>query len=127
MPNDNIGVIVLVIGDHTASLRDVISYNIYERMLGMDQTPWSQRRLEQRLAGKKAGTEGRAKAGGYQPGAGLSLLIPGQPPLKLIPVKGLQFRTPRFADDTYEFVLENDQVKSIKERDPSGEYSYPHQ
>jgi CubicO group peptidase (beta-lactamase class C family) len=249
MPNDNIGVIVLVIGNHTASLRDVISYNIYERLLGMDETPWSQRRLEQRLAGKKAGTEARAKAGGdrvpnthpshaladyaaeyenpaygiikidqkgdalqfnfhqfqfpmthyhydrfdtpddeefgkfsvnfrtnpagdvdtiaisldesealftrkpptidpklleklagtylfpsktkfqvaYQPGAGLSLVIPGQPPVKLIPVKGLQFRTPQFADDTYEFILENDQVKSIKERDPAGEYSYPRQ
>jgi CubicO group peptidase (beta-lactamase class C family) len=247
MPNDNIGVIVLVIGDHTAALRDIVSYNIYERMLGLGQTPWSQRRLAQRLAGKKARTEARAKAGGdrvpnthpshaladyaaeyenpaygiikidqkgdalqfnfhqfqfpmthyhydrfdtpddeefgrfsvnfrtspagevdtiaisldeseavftrkpptidaklleklagtyvlpsktkfqvaYQPGAGLTLVIPGAPPVKLTPVKGLQFRTPQFADDIYEFILENGQVTSIKERDPSGEYSYP--
>jgi len=61
----------------------------------------------------------------YQPGAGLSLAVPGAPPVKLIPVKGLQFRTPQFADDIYEFILENGEVKSIKERDPSGEYSYP--
>ena len=249
MPNDNIGVIVLVIGDHTAPLRNAISYNIYERMLGMDQTPWSKRLLEEHLAGKKARTQARAKAGGdrvpnthpshaladyaaeyenpaygiikidqkgdalqfnfhqfqfpllhyhydrfdtpedeefgkfslnfrtnpagdvdtlaisldesealftrkpptidpklletfagtylnpdnskfqiaYQPGAGLSLVVPGQPPEKLIPVKGLQFRTPEFADDTYEFILENGQVKSVKERDPSGEISYPRQ
>ena len=249
MPNDKIGVIVLVISDHSAPLYNAISYNVYERLLGMDQTPWSQRRLQQRLAGKKAGTEARAKAGGdrvpntkpshaladyagdyespaygilkiglqgdalqfgfhefqfpmshfhydrfdtpddeqygrfsvnfrtnpqgdvdsavisldeaevvftrrpetvdpallaklagvyltpskvkfevvYQPGAGLSLVFPGQPPLKLIPIKGLQFRTPQFADDIYEFVMENGQVKALKERDPSGEFTYPRQ
>ena len=64
MPNDKIGVIVLVISDHSAPLYNIVSYNVYERLLGMDQTPWSQRRLQQRLAGKKAGTEARAKAGG---------------------------------------------------------------
>src|SRR5258708_11974646 len=63
MPNDKIGVIVLVISDHSAPLYNVVSYNVYERLLGLDQTPWSKRRLEQRLAGKKAGTEARAKAG----------------------------------------------------------------
>src|SRR5271163_657803 len=63
MPNDHIGVIVLVIGDHSAPLYNVVSYNVYERMLGMDQTPWSQRRLTERLADKKAGTAARAKAG----------------------------------------------------------------
>ena len=249
MPNDKIGVIVLVISDHSAPLYNVVSYNVYERLLGMDQTPWSQRRLQQRLANKKAGTEARAKAGAdrvpntkpshplpsyvaeyenpaygilkialtgdqlqfgfhefqfamthfhydrfdtpddeqygkfsvnfrtnpqgdvdnavisldeaevaftrkpetldvkllqslagtyltpskvkfqvtYQPGAGLALEFPGAPPQKLIPVKGLQFRTQRFADVIYEFVLENGQVKSLKERDPSGEFTYARQ
>src|SRR5437773_10286937 len=61
MPNDKIGVIVLVISDHSAPLYNVVSYDVYERLLGMDQTPWSQRRLEQRLANKKAGTEARSK------------------------------------------------------------------
>ena len=56
--------IVLVISDHSAPLYNIISYNIYERLLGLDQTPWSQRQLAQRLANKKAGTEARSKAGG---------------------------------------------------------------
>jgi len=249
LPNDHIGVIVLVISDHSAPLYNVVSYNVYERLLGMDQTPWSQRRLAQRLASKKAGTEARAKAGGdrvpntkpshaltdyaaeyenpaygimkiglkddqlqfgfhefqfplshfhydrfdtpndeqygrfsvnfrtnpegdidslvtsldeaevvftrkpgtldpkllqslagtyltpskvkfqvvYQPGAGLSLAFPGAPPHPLIPLKGLQFRTPQFANDIYEFVVENGQVKALKERDPEGEYTYTRQ
>ena len=249
MPNDKIGVIVLVISDHSAPLYNIVSYNVYERLLGMDQTPWSQRRLQQRLANKKAGTEARAKAGAdrvpntkpshalanyaaeyenpaygivkisqksdalqfdfhdfhfplshfhydrfdtpddeqygkfsvnfrtnpqgdvdtavisldeaevvftrkpetldakllqslagtyltpakvkfqvtYQPGAGLALEFPGGPPQKLVPIKGLQFRTPRFADVIYEFVLENGQPKALKERDPSGEFTYPRQ
>jgi len=63
MPNDKIGVIVLVQTDHSAPLYNIISYNVYERMLGMDQTPWSQRQLQQRLANKKAATESRTKAG----------------------------------------------------------------
>jgi CubicO group peptidase (beta-lactamase class C family) len=249
LPNDKIGVIVFVISDHSAALYNIISYNVYERLLGMDQTPWSQRRLQQRLAGKKAGTEARAKAGAdrvpntkpshalaeyaaeyenpaygilkiglqgdqlqfgfhefrfpmshfhydrfdtpddeqygkfsvnfrtnpqgdvndavisldeaeavftrkpptldaklleklagtyvtptkvkfevqYQPGAGLALAFPGAPPQKLIPIKGLQFRTPQFADSIYEFVVENGQVKALKERDPSGEFTYARQ
>jgi CubicO group peptidase (beta-lactamase class C family) len=249
MPNDKIGVIVLVISDHSAPLYNIVSYNVYERLLGMDQTPWSERQRKMRLANKKAGTEGRAKAGAdrvpntkpshaladyaaeyespaygivkisqksdvlqfdfhdfhfplshfhydrfdtpddeqygkfsvnfrtnpqgdvdnavisldqaevvftrkpetldpklleklagtyltpsnvkfqvtYTPGAGLALAFPGGPPTKLIPVKGLQFRTPQFADVVYEFVLENGQVKSLKERDPSGEFTYARQ
>jgi CubicO group peptidase (beta-lactamase class C family) len=249
MPNDKIGVIVFVISDHSAPLYNTISYNVYERLLGMDQTPWSQRNLQRRLANKKASTEARTKAGAdrvpntkpshplgsyvaeyenpaygilrigltgdqlqfafhafqfpmthfhydrfdtpddeqygkfsvnfrtnpqgdvdnavisldeaevvftrkpetldakllqslagtyltpskvkfqvtYQPGAGLALEFPGGPPQKLIPVKGLQFRTPRFADVIYEFVLENGQPKALKERDPSGEFTYPRQ
>ena len=249
MPNDKIGVIVLVISDHSAPLYNIVSYNVYERLLGMDQTPWSQRQLQQRLAGKKAGTEARAKAGGdrvpntkpshaladyasdyenpaygilkiglkgdalqfgfhefqfpmshfhydrfdtpddeqygkfsvnfrtnpqgdidgvlisldqaevvftrkpetldaalfeklaggyvtptkvrfevlYQPGAGLSLAFPGGPPIKLIPIKGLKFRTPQFADVIYEFVMENGKVTALKSRNPSGEYTFPRQ
>ena len=46
MPNDKIGVIVLVQTDHSAPLYNIISYNVYERLLGMDQTPWSQRQLQ---------------------------------------------------------------------------------
>jgi CubicO group peptidase (beta-lactamase class C family) len=249
MPNDKIGVIVLVQTDHSAPLYNIISYNVYERLLGMDQTPWSQRQLQQRLANKKAATESRTKAGAdrvpntkpshalgdyvaeyenpaygilkiglqgdqlqfgfhdfhfpmshfhydrfdtpddeqygkfsvnfrtnpqgdvdqavisldqaevvftrkpetldaklleklagtyvtpskvkfevvYHPGTGLALVFPGGPPQRLIPVKGLQFRTAQFADIIFEFVMENGQVKGLKRRDPSGEFIYPRQ
>ncbi len=63
MPRERIGVIVFVIGDHTAPLYNPISYNIYERLLGMDQTPWTDRLLDVRLKNKKAGTEARSHAG----------------------------------------------------------------
>src|SRR5215472_13854269 len=53
----------MVIGDHSAPLYDIVSYNVYERLLGLDLTRWSQRRLAIRLARKKAATEARAKAG----------------------------------------------------------------
>jgi hypothetical protein len=63
----------------------------------------------------------------YQPGAGLSLAFPGGPPQKLIPIKGLKFRTPQFADDIWEFVMENGKVTALKERDPSGEFTFTRQ
>src|SRR5882724_1721292 len=63
MPNEHIGVIVFVIGDHIAGLYNPISYNVYERLLGMDQVPWTDRALDIRLKNKKAGTEARSKAG----------------------------------------------------------------
>ncbi len=63
MPNEHIGVIVFVIGNHTAPLYNPISYNVYERLLGINQTPWTERLLDIRLKGKKAGMEARSKAG----------------------------------------------------------------
>jgi hypothetical protein len=63
MPNEHIGVIVFVIGNHTAPLYNPISYNVYERLLGMEPTPWTDRLLEIRLKNKKAGMEARSKAG----------------------------------------------------------------
>jgi hypothetical protein len=64
MPYDGIGVIVLVIGDHCAPLYNLVSYNVYERLLGMSLTPWSQRGLEIRVKNKEADKQARAKAGG---------------------------------------------------------------
>jgi len=246
MPRERIGVIVFVIGNHCASLYNTISYNIYERLLGLGQTPWSERLLELRLKGKKAGTEARAKAGAeripdtkpshslsdyvgeyehpaygvlkiglgdgqlqfdfhkiqfplahfhfdrfdtpddelygkwsvnfqtnpqgdidkavmsldeaealftrkpeaLEPGllkqlAGtyetptgskfqvtlkedsvLYLVFPGQPEIKLIHYKGLKFRLKEFSDLVFEFVIENGEVKALKQRDPSGEYVF---
>jgi rRNA processing protein Gar1 len=63
LPKEHIGVLVLVIGNHTAPLYNLISYNVYERLLGMDQTPWSQRMLDIRLKAKEAGKQARTKGG----------------------------------------------------------------
>ena len=63
MPNEHIGVIVFVIGNHIAPLYNPISYNVYERLLGMEPTPWTDRLLDIRLKGKKAGAEARSKEG----------------------------------------------------------------
>ncbi len=63
MPRERIGVLVLVIGNHTAPLYNAVSYNVYERLLGMDQTPWARRMLDIRLKAKEAGKQARKKAG----------------------------------------------------------------
>lgn len=247
LPKEKLGVVVFIIGDHCASLYNTISYNVYERLLGMDQTPWSERLVELRLKGKKAGTEARAKAGGdrvpntkpshaladyagdfvhpaygilkvemkdgglrmdfhkirlplnhfhydrfetpddetygrtainfqtnpqgdvdkavvsldeaevvftrkpvslspetlaklagtYETPTGLKfqvvvkengalfLAVPGAVDQELIPYKGLQFRIKQFADVVWEFILENGQVKGLRQRDPGGEIVFP--
>ncbi|MFZ0473581.1 MAG: serine hydrolase [Bacteroidales bacterium] len=63
MPTDSIGVIVFVIGDQSQPLYNTITYNVYERLLGMELTPWSERNLADRDKGKAVGKEGRSKAG----------------------------------------------------------------
>jgi CubicO group peptidase (beta-lactamase class C family) len=65
MPTDSIGVIVFAIGEHTSPLYNLISFNVYERLLGMSQTPWAERRLKEYLASKKAEKETR-KSGGAE-------------------------------------------------------------
>ena len=247
MPKEKIGVVVLVVGNHTAPLYNLVTYNVYERLLGMDQTPWIQRGLDIRLKGKEAGKQARKKAGEdrvpntkpshaladyvgdyenpaygvmkiglkdnqlqfdfhkikmpmthfhydrfdtpddeqdgkwsvnfrtnpqgdieqavmsldeaeamftrkpekldakllgqlagsyetptgtkiqvtYQENSGLSLVVPGAPPLALNQVKGLRFRTPQFSDVIFEFVMENGQVKALKQSAPDGEFSFP--
>ena len=55
--------IVFVIGNHTAPLYNPITYNVYERLLGMELTPWTDRLLDIRLKNKRAGMEARSKAG----------------------------------------------------------------
>jgi CubicO group peptidase (beta-lactamase class C family) len=247
MPQDHMGVIVFEIGNHSQPLYNIVSYNVYERLLGMSQTPWSDRQLEIRLKNKKAGTEARTKAnqgripdtkpshaladyagayenpaygvinialkdnqlhfdfhkmrfamtqfhydrfdtpddeqdgkwsvnfrtnpqgdvdqavmsldeaealfvrkpdtidpklmsqfaGAYEtpggvkiqvtlaPDGSLSLVLPGQPAIPLTRVKGTTFRTPRFSDVTLEFVVQDGQVKGLKQKDPSGEVVLP--
>ena len=54
----------------------------------------------------------------------LYLVVPGQPEEKLIPSKGLVFGIQRFANMTFEFVMENGQVTALKQNYPSGEYVF---
>ncbi len=63
MPYDSIGVIVFVNGAHNGSLPSTISYNIYDRLLGLEQTDFNGRRLQNRKEGKEAGKKAREKAG----------------------------------------------------------------
>lgn len=60
MPNDSVGVIVLVVGDHAAPLYNALSYEIYERLLGLSHTPWTDRYNAIRLKNKAANTAARA-------------------------------------------------------------------
>ncbi len=62
MPQDSIGVIVFAIGDHCRPLIEIVNFNVYERLLGLDQTPWKERRLKEYLEGKKIRREARQKA-----------------------------------------------------------------
>ncbi|MEM7593423.1 MAG: serine hydrolase [Cyanobacteria bacterium P01_A01_bin.83] len=62
LPQQNLGAIVFEIGYHCAALRDIITYNIYERLLDLSQTPWSDRYLDIRLKAKQADREARSKA-----------------------------------------------------------------
>jgi len=66
MPYESIGVIVFVIGDHAAPLYNIVSYNVYERLLGLPLTPWSERQNAIRLKSKAAGVQARKKSGSGQ-------------------------------------------------------------
>ena len=247
MPQDHIGVIVFEIGNHSQPLYNIVTYNVYERLLGMSLTPWSERQNEIRLKGKKASTAARAKAGegrvpdtrpshpltayvgtyenpaygllnigmkdnelqfdfhkvklpltqfhfdrfdtpndeqdgmwsvnfrtnpqgdidqavmsldeaeavftrkpdaidpklltqlpgAYEtptgtkiqvsvaPDGKVSMASPGAPPVLLSQVKGLVFRTPQFSDLTFEFVIQEGQVKGLKQKSPGAEYTLP--
>jgi len=62
LPNDGMGVIVLTNLDGTG-LPNAIAYNVLDRLLGLDQTPWSQRYLQQEIKGRES--EQEAKSKGY--------------------------------------------------------------
>lgn len=62
LPQQRLGLIVLVIGDHCASLTNTITYNLYEYLLGLELTPWSDRWLKIEGEAKQAGIEAREKA-----------------------------------------------------------------
>jgi CubicO group peptidase (beta-lactamase class C family) len=64
LPQDGIGVAVLANLDGTA-LPEAVAYNVFDRLLGLPQTPWSQRFLFQQEQFKKS--EQDAKKKGYAP------------------------------------------------------------
>jgi beta-lactamase family protein/uncharacterized protein DUF3471 len=64
LPNDGVGVVVLTNLDGTG-LPNAIAYNVFDRLLGLDQVPWSQRYLQQEIKGRES--EQEAKNKGYAP------------------------------------------------------------
>jgi hypothetical protein len=64
LPQDRIGAVVLSNLDGNP-LPTIVSCNVYDRLLGLDQVPWSERFLEDRKKGEQA--EEEAKKKGYTP------------------------------------------------------------
>jgi CubicO group peptidase (beta-lactamase class C family) len=64
LPADNIGVVVLTNLDGNP-LPTIVTRNVYDRLLGLNQVPWNQRLLAMESGGKKA--EQEAKDKGYSP------------------------------------------------------------
>jgi YD repeat-containing protein len=64
LPDDGIGVIVLTNLNGTG-LPNAIAYNVLDRLLGLDQVPWSQRYLRQEIKARES--EQEAKNKGYVP------------------------------------------------------------
>jgi len=62
LPNEKIGVVVLTNLDGSP-LPDVIAFNAIDRLLGLDQVPWSKRLLDSEIAGRQS--EADAKSKGY--------------------------------------------------------------
>lgn len=54
LPDDGIGVVVFTIGTHTSELPNVISYAVFDRLLGLQAVPWGER-LRKARAEREAG------------------------------------------------------------------------
>jgi hypothetical protein len=90
MPYDSIGVIVFVIGEQGSPLSNIIPYNVFERLLGLDQTPWSERGLKDLKEGKIISREGRSKSG--------SEIIPGTKPSHQLSDYVGQYQNPAYGN-----------------------------
>ena len=62
MPQDNIGIVILT-NQNGSTVPTVVSYNVYDRLLGLDQIDWT-KRVKERLDKAKASEE-EAKKKGY--------------------------------------------------------------
>jgi len=66
LPQDQIGVVVLANLDADKDpLPTIVAYNVFDRMLGLEQVPWNQRYLDREKKGKAS--EEEAKQRGYTP------------------------------------------------------------
>ncbi|MDX9694183.1 MAG: serine hydrolase [Bacteroidales bacterium] len=63
LPYDSIGIITFVIGDQGAALSDIIMYNIVDRLLNLEQTDWSGRRLADHIKQKENSKNARGLVG----------------------------------------------------------------
>lgn len=61
MPADSIGVIVFTNGAHAGQLPGIIANTIYDRVLSLGDTPWSERSLKDYLKNKETDKEARKK------------------------------------------------------------------
>lgn len=63
LPYNDIGIITFVLGDQGVPLKDVIMYNIVDRLLNKEQTDWNGRRLADHLEQKEILKNARSQAG----------------------------------------------------------------
>ena len=61
MPADSVGVIVFTNGAHAGQLPGIIANTLYDKLLGLEVTPWSDRALEDYLKNKATDREARIK------------------------------------------------------------------
>ncbi len=61
MPADSIGVIVFTNGAHAGQLPGIITNMVYDKLLNLGETPWSDRALTQYLKNKETNKEARKK------------------------------------------------------------------
>lgn len=66
LPNERVGVVVFVIGHHCAVLSDLLTWNLYERLLDLDHTPWTGRYLPILQTLKEERLTARSKAANEQ-------------------------------------------------------------
>ena len=61
MPADSIGIIVFTNGAHAGQLPGIITYTVYDKLLGLSETAWSDRALKEYLKNKQSDREARKK------------------------------------------------------------------
>ena len=62
LPVEKLGVAAFVIGSHCDSLPNMLTFSLYDRLLGLEPTPWSERFLDIVKRNKEANLAARTKA-----------------------------------------------------------------